>query len=165
MAGEFRVNVSSATMRQPSHLAYDRGLRSALSSPLQSNVTLPDGSPYNYTVAQSSWAGGKGDVVDLYVQSSKKAGLPFGFYLTWVRGVPGYRWLIRRQRCAVLYLIAPPPPWQNYNYLFNYGPNGFAPGPLQPGQISVTAAEYTAIATAGIREVWARYPGAIYEVN
>ena len=52
---------------------------------LQSNVTLPDGSPYNYTVAQSSWQGGHGDVVDLYVKSSQEAGLPFGFYLTWVR--------------------------------------------------------------------------------
>lgn len=71
----------------------------------QSNVTLPDGSPYNYTVAQSAWAGGKGDVVDLYVQSSQRAGLPFGFYLTWVRGWTG-DWR-PRLRCSRPH--APPP--------------------------------------------------------
>lgn len=54
---------------------------------------------------------------------------------------------------------------QNYNYLFNYGPSGFAPGPLQAGQVAVTQEEYLAIATAAIREVWARYPGGIYEVR
>ena len=54
---------------------------------------------------------------------------------------------------------------QNYNYLFNYGPNGFAPGPLQAGQVAVTKDEYLAIATAAIREVWARYPRGIYEVR
>ena len=48
----------------------------------QSNVKLPDGSPYPYTVAQSNWKGGKGDVVDDYVKSSNAAGLGFGFYLT-----------------------------------------------------------------------------------
>jgi alpha-L-fucosidase len=49
----------------------------------QTNVTLPDGSLYNYSVAQSNWRGGKGDVVADYVASSRAAGLPFGFYLTW----------------------------------------------------------------------------------
>ena len=56
----------------------------------QSNVTLPDGSPYPYTVAQSAWREGKGDVVADYVASSRRAGMPFGFYLTWksVRRAP-----------------------------------------------------------------------------
>ena len=67
----------------------------------QSNVTLPDGSPYPYTVAQSNWKGGKGDVVADYVASSRAAGLPFGFYLT-VRGAVGGA----SQRCA------PPPPYR-----------------------------------------------------
>jgi len=49
----------------------------------QSNVKLPDGTPYPYTVASSYWRGGKGDVVDDYVKSSNAAGLGFGFYLTW----------------------------------------------------------------------------------
>jgi hypothetical protein len=49
----------------------------------QSEVKLPDGSPYPYTVAQSNWRGGKGDVVADYVASSNEAGLGFGFYLTW----------------------------------------------------------------------------------
>ena len=48
----------------------------------QSNVTLPDGSPYPYTVAQSHWKGGAGDVVADYVASSNAAGLGYGFYLT-----------------------------------------------------------------------------------
>ena len=54
---------------------------------------------------------------------------------------------------------------QNYNYLFNYGPRGFAPGPLAAGQVSVNQSQYLDIATAAIREVWARYPGSIYEVR
>ena len=54
----------------------------------QSNVKLPDGSPYPYTVAQSHWKGGKGDVVDDYVKSSNAAGLGFGFYLTWSKCPP-----------------------------------------------------------------------------
>jgi alpha-L-fucosidase len=50
----------------------------------QSDVKLPDGTPYPYTAAQATaWKGGKGDVVADYVASSKAAGLPFGFYLTW----------------------------------------------------------------------------------
>lgn len=101
----------------------------------QSNVKLPDGSPYPYTVAQSGWRGGKGDVVADYVASSQKAGLSFGFYLTW-----------------------------NYNYLFNWGPNGFAKVPLQPGQLNISEAGYRATMLATIEEVWARYPGAITEI-
>jgi hypothetical protein len=101
----------------------------------QSNVTLPDGSPYPYTVAQSNWKGGKGDVVADYVKNSNAAGLPFGFYLTW-----------------------------NYNYLFNWGPSGFSSQPLQPGQINVTEAEYRAMMLQQMEEVWSRYPGAITEI-
>ena len=101
----------------------------------QSDVKLPDGSPYPYTVRQSAWRGGAGDVVDMYVNSSKKAGLPFGFYLTW-----------------------------NYNYLFNWGPSGFAPTPLQPGQVNISEAGYRATMLATIEEVWSRYPGAITEI-
>ena len=101
----------------------------------QSNVKLPDGTPYPYTVASSYWRGGKGDVVDDYVKSSNAAGLGFGFYLTW-----------------------------NYNYLFNWGPSGFAKTPLAPGQINVTEDEYRAMMTASIAEVWGRYPNAITEI-
>ena len=141
----------------------------------QSNVTLPDGSPYpcvrdfmhlidfiarprrragwgggggthvhlrrrrriatRYTVAQSAWKGGKGDIVAEYVASSVEWGLPFGFYLTW-----------------------------NYNYLFNWGPNGFAKVPLQPGQVNVSTEGYRATMLATIAEVWGRYPGAITEI-
>ena len=101
----------------------------------QSNVTLPDGSPYPYTVAQSYWKGGKGDVVDDYVKSSNAAGLGFGFYLTW-----------------------------NYNYLFNWGPSGFSKQPLQPGQINVTEDQFRALMIAQMAEVWSRYPNAITEV-
>lgn len=50
----------------------------------QSNVKLPDGSPYAYTTAQATtWRGGKGDVVAEYAAASKAAGVGFGFYLTW----------------------------------------------------------------------------------
>jgi hypothetical protein len=101
----------------------------------QSNVKLPDGTPYPYTVAQSNWRGGRGDVVEDYVQSSSAAGLGFGFYLTW-----------------------------NYNYLFNWGPSGFSKQPLQPGQINVTEAQFRAMMTAQMQEVWQRYPGAITEI-
>jgi hypothetical protein len=101
----------------------------------QSKVTLPDGTPYPYTVAQSNWKGGKGDVVDDYVKSSTAAGLGYGFYLTW-----------------------------NYNYLFNWGPSGFAKTPLTPGQINVTEAEYRAMMTASLAEVWGRYPASITEI-
>ena len=101
----------------------------------QSNVTLPDGTPYPYTVAQSAWKGGKGDVVSDYVAASRAAGLPFGFYLTW-----------------------------NYNYLFNRGPSGEAKTPLQPGQMSVSDEQYHAMMLAQMEEVWTRYPGAITEI-
>lgn len=101
----------------------------------QSNVKLPDGSPYPYTVAQSNWRGGKGDVVEDYVESSNAAGLPFGFYLTF-----------------------------NYNYLFNWGPSGFSKQALQPGQINVTEDEFRAMMIAQMEEVWSRYPGAITEI-
>jgi alpha-L-fucosidase len=101
----------------------------------QSNVKLPDGSPYPYTVAQSSWNGGKGDIVDEYVKSSLAAGMPYGFYLTW-----------------------------NYNYLFNRGPRGFSNNPLQPGQINITESEYESTMLATIEEVWSRYPSSIFEI-
>ena len=101
----------------------------------QSNVKLPNGDAYNYTVAQSGWRGGRGDVVADYVASSRKASLPFGFYLTW-----------------------------NYNYLMNFGPSGFAPQPLQPGMVNVTAEQYRAIMLATIEEVWSRYPGEMFEI-
>ena len=100
----------------------------------QSNVKLPDGSPYPYTVGQSSWKNGKGDIVDEYVKSSNAVGMPYGFYLTW-----------------------------NYNYLFNRGPNGFAKNPLQPGQINISEAEYEMVMLNTIEEVWSRYPNSIFE--
>lgn len=99
---------------------------------------------YNYTVARSPWRGGQGDVIADYVASSKKLGLPFGFYLTW-----------------------------NYNYLFNAGfcsggdggpcnaNNGW---PYQPGQIVVNQTEFNDIMLATISEIWSRYPGELYEV-
>ena len=91
----------------------------------QSNVTLPNGAKYPYGVAQASaWRNGRGDVVEDYVTSSKAAGMGFGFYLTW-----------------------------NYNYLFNIGPNGIAPGPLAPGQLNITMDQYRALMLATMEEV------------
>ena len=101
----------------------------------QSNVLLPNGSAYPYTVAQSNWKGGKGDVVDDYIRNSKAAGLGTGLYLTW-----------------------------NYNYLFNWGPSGFSKQALQPGQINVTEAEYRAMMLAQMAEVWGRYPNELTEI-
>ena len=102
----------------------------------QSDVKLPDGTPYPYTVAQATaWKGGKGDVVADYVASSKAAGIPFGFYLTW-----------------------------NYNYLFNKG-NGAPPQPAAaPGQLNITEADYYQLMTATMAEVWGRYKGEIFEI-
>ena len=102
----------------------------------QSDVKLPDGTPYPYTAAQATgWKGGKGDVVADYVASSKAANLPFGFYLTW-----------------------------NYNYLFNKG-NGAPPRPpAAPGQLNISEAEYYALMTATLAEVWGRYKGEIFEI-
>jgi len=102
----------------------------------QSDVKLPDGTPYPYTAAQATaWKGGKGDVVADYVASSKAAGLPFGFYLTW-----------------------------NYNYLFNKG-NGRPPlPPAAPGQLNISEADYYAVMTATLAEVWGRYKGEIFEI-
>ncbi len=90
----------------------------------QSNVTLPDGSPYPYTVAQSYWKGGQGDIVADYVASSKSAGLPFGFYLTW-----------------------------NYNYLFNAGCCNEISPPDAPGQIALTLDQYHQVMQDTIAEV------------
>lgn len=102
----------------------------------QSDVKLPDGTPYPYTVAQATaWKGGKGDVVADYVASSKAAGLPFAFYLTW-----------------------------NYNYLFNKG-NGDPPKPPSaPGQLNISEKDYYALMTATLAEVWGRYKNEIFEI-
>ncbi len=48
--------------------------------------------------------------------------------------------------------------------LFNWGPSGFAKTPLAAGQISVTEAEYRALMTAQMAEIWGRYPNAITEI-
>lgn len=102
----------------------------------QSNVTLPDGTPYPYTAAQATlWKEGKGDVVADYVASSKAAGLPFGFYLTW-----------------------------NYNYLFNKGDGDPPRPPSAPGQINISTADYYTVMTATLAEVWERYKGDIFEL-
>ena len=80
--------------------------------------------------------------MDLYVQSSERAGLPFGFYLTWVRLKSNAEVVeTHTTPCStkLLWMVQRPsvdPPFlQNYNYLFNYGPQGFAQDPLQPGQV------------------------------
>lgn len=101
----------------------------------QSNVTLPDGSPYPYTVAQSYWRGGKGDIVADYVTSSRNAGLPFGFYLTW-----------------------------NYNYLFNAGCCNEVSPPDAPGQIALNLTQYHGVMQDTIAEIWGRYKDAIFEI-
>jgi hypothetical protein len=101
----------------------------------QSNVTLPDGSPYPYTVAQSGWKGGAGDLVADYVASSRAAGLPFGFYLSW-----------------------------NYNYLFNAGCCDKIMPASAPGQINLTLDEYHTVMAATMAEVWGRYKGEVFEI-
>lgn len=101
----------------------------------QSNVTLPDGSPYPYTVKQSYWKGGEGDVVQDYVDSSRKYGFPFGFYLTW-----------------------------NYNYLFNAGCCDRIYPASAPGQINLTLDQYHDVMTATMTEVWTRYENQIQEI-
>jgi len=45
-----------------------------------SNATMPDGSRFPYSTAYSSWRGGKGDVVESFLQSVTKAGLGVGYY-------------------------------------------------------------------------------------
>ena len=45
-----------------------------------SNASLPDGSRYNYSVASSSWEGGRGDVVASFKASCLKKGLGVGYY-------------------------------------------------------------------------------------
>eukprot|EP00759_Apiculatamorpha_spiralis_P050273 PhF_6_TR4543/c0_g1_i2/m.6399 len=102
----------------------------------QSKVKLPNGNPYPYTVAQSNWKGGNGDLVDDYVASSRKANLPFGFYLTW-----------------------------NYNYLFNAECcNRVNPANPALGQINVSLSQYQAMMTATMKEIWSRYPNEIEEI-
>ena len=45
-----------------------------------SNATLPNGTRYPFSVANTRWRGGKGDVVAEFLASTKKHGLGSGFY-------------------------------------------------------------------------------------
>jgi alpha-L-fucosidase len=94
-----------------------------------SKVQVPRYGVYNYTVASSPWKDGGGNVVEEYVASSRAAGLPYAFYLTW-----------------------------NYNYLFNAGCCNEIKPPSAPGQFNLSLEEYHQVMADTMEEVWSTYP-------
>jgi len=90
---------------------------------------------YNYSLAQTALA--DQDPLAAYFEAAKQRGISPGLYVTW-----------------------------NYNALFNVGEPGgrVQPGPLGPGQRSVTQAEYHDIALEVLSEVYTQYEGRVGEV-
>jgi hypothetical protein len=78
-----------------------------------SNTSLPDGSRFNYSVAQSSYAGGGADVVADFVASCKKYGIRPGFYFSLASSA-----------------------------IFDVSGNTVLNSSLVPGQVRVTQAQY-----------------------
>jgi hypothetical protein len=93
-----------------------------------SNTTLPDGTRFNYSVAQSQWAGGQGDVVASFVASCHKYNITPGVYFSLASSA-----------------------------VFDVGGNQVLKSRLVPGQIRVTQAQYEAINLAQLEELWSTY--------
>jgi alpha-L-fucosidase len=95
-----------------------------------SNTTLPDGTRFNYSVAQSSYAGGKADIVADFVASCKKHGIRPGFYFSLASSA-----------------------------IFDVSGNEVQNSSLVPGQVRVTQAQYEQINLAQLEELWSTYQG------
>jgi hypothetical protein len=78
-----------------------------------SNTSLPDGSRFNYSVAESSYAGGGADIVADFVASCKKYGIRPGFYFSLAESA-----------------------------IFDVSGNRVLHSSLVPGQVRVTQAQY-----------------------
>lgn len=93
-----------------------------------SNVTTPDGVPYWYSVGREASAY-KGDVVAQFAASCAKAGLGHGFYYS-----------------------------LKDNYALNVPGSGVpSPNKPLPGQKAVTQAQYKAIVSGHLAELWTQY--------
>jgi alpha-L-fucosidase len=90
---------------------------------------------YNYSLTQTPLAAQ--DPVKAYVEEANKRGISPGLYITW-----------------------------NYNALYNVGmPGGrVQPGPLGPGQVPITDAQYQTTAMDVLTEIYTEYKGQIGEV-
>jgi len=95
-----------------------------------SNTTLPDGSRFNYSLAQSSYGGGKADIVADFVASCKKYNIRPGFYFSLASSA-----------------------------IFDVSQNEVQNSSLVPGQVRVTQAQYEQINLAQLEELWSAYPG------
>ena len=95
-----------------------------------SNTTLPDGTRFNYSVAQSGYAGGQADIVADFVASCKRHGIRPGFYFSLASSA-----------------------------IFDVSGNTVQNSSLVPGQVRVTQAEYESINLAQLEELWSTYHG------
>ena len=83
---------------------------------------------YTYGVEFASWGGGKRDVMREFVDSCKRKGVKPGVYYS-----------------------------LNHNWYLNAASSVVQPGPLKPGQVSVTQKQYEAIALAQYTALLTRY--------
>ena len=99
------------------------------------NATLPDGSPYGYSVGTSE-ASIKEDVLQMFVDSANAAGVGYGFYYSIMK---------------------------SFYLCHSFSGTNSCTETILPGQHNFTAAQYTAIVEQQVTELWSNY-GALTEI-
>lgn len=116
--------------------------------------TLPDGTAYRYHVAPET------NVLKLFTDAMREAGLGSGFYYSLTNKLGGGRGGSRASRLVVIQPL--PPPTHSF-YLNTFGHSVKPPSTLLPGQAAVTQAEYEALSLKLMSELWSDF-GPLQEV-
>jgi len=92
------------------------------------DVTLPDGSPYQYSVGVENVSSYSGNLLEEFVDSMRRAGIGHGFYYSLTN-----------------------------NFYLNVQGHFVQNSTLLPGQVKVTQDEFEAIALGHVTELWTRF--------